>query len=161
MRCSEAQPGPTVDIPELLVLNRWAGNWDFSMQVKPNAALPTGGETKGTFTAQWTPDGRTLRQVWSLDLGKGGTLTGINTLTYDSDSKRYQNVSTLSSVTSEGVWDERLRTMTWTSDDPRSRTVTVSKSTFAEDGTDEWTTVTKDGTGSVIFECSGKSTRKD
>lgn len=159
-----AATGPTADIPELQALNHWVGNWDLQIVVKPNAGLRQGAQTRGRAVSEWSADGHALHQEWSIDLGDGSKkLSGTNVITYDPGAKVFWSKTTLSTGAvshTRGVWDERTRAMTWSSEDPRSRVTLASKSIVSDSGTISDTTVMKDRKGRIILEWSNTATQR-
>jgi hypothetical protein len=161
---ADGPQGPSKDVPELQVLNHWVGTWDVELAVKPNADLPKGGRAKGTAAAAWVLDGRFLQQTSASEAGEGLPAMQVTTLmTYDPRKKVYRNWAFFSTgfvSESEGTWDEKSRTMTSTSRDAESGTATTIKATFAEDGTETWSIVTRDREGKAVNETTGKNTRR-
>ena len=160
----EAPQGPSKDVPELQVLKHWIGTWDVEMTTRPNADLPRGMRAKGPTTAEWVLDGRFVQQSGTLKPDDGSPALQATTLmTYDPRKKVYRSwmfFSTGFVSESEGKWDEKTRTLTSTSRDAESGTTTTTKATFAEDGTESWSIVSKDREGKVVNETTGKNTRR-
>ena len=152
------------EIPELNVLNRWVGKWDVEMTVKPNADVPKGMRSKGWVTTEWTLNFRFVQQFGTMWAGEGTPAVQIHSLmTYDPRKKAYRTwmfFSTGHMSESEGTWDEKTRTLTSKSRDADSGTTTTTKATFAEDGAETWSIITKDRDGKVVNETTGKNTRQ-
>lgn len=156
--------GPAGDVPELKPLDHYAGRWDSTMTVKPNAGLPAGATAKGLSTGEWVDGGRFLRQTWTSD-GKGGlpAMTGTTIMTYDPRQRAYRSwsfISTGSILESRGTWDAKTQTMTWIGRDAESGQTSTIRATFAADGTETWTIVDTDQDGKVVSDVSGRNTRR-
>src|SRR4051812_3532648 len=84
-----AEPaGPAAGVPELAPLGRYAGDWDFTMTIKPNAGLPRGASAKGPSRGEWVHGGRFLRQTWSAESTDGlPAMSGTTMMTYDPQQK--------------------------------------------------------------------------
>lgn len=158
---AEAPAGPAEGIPELRPLARFAGVWDTQMTLTL-AGLPNGkAAVKGSCTAEWIHGGRFLRQNWGYDAGDGLPAgSGSTMMTYDPEAKVYRNWMFFSSGTvleSEGTWDEKAATFTWTGRGP-TKSVTTAK--FPADGTERWSLVDRDKDGKVVREAVGTNTPK-
>lgn len=162
-RSAERPLGPAKDIPELTVLNQFAGEWNDEVTVK-SADDAEGTKTKGTATGEWILDGRFLQQTWSVEAA--GAFPGVKGTTirsYDPERKEYRSWTFHSSgytQTDSGEWDEQARTFTWTARDRDRDLTTTTKSSFPEDGQEQWSVVTKDADGRIVVEVSGTSTRR-
>jgi hypothetical protein len=161
---AEEPQGPARDVPELQVLNHWAGTWGTELTTKPNADLPNGAKAKGRATGEWVHGGRFLRQTWAMEESQGiPKLSGSTMMTYDPRKKVYRSWSFFSNgytSESQGVWDPKSRTLTSTSRDAESGRTTTTKATFAEDSTETWSIVEKDRDGKIGSETTGKNTRR-
>jgi hypothetical protein len=159
-----AQQGPARDVPELQPLSHWAGVWDGELSIKPNAGLPKGGRGKGASKGEWAHDGRFLRQTWKMEGGEGlPNLSGSSMMTYDPRKKVYRNwtfFSTGAVMESQGVWDAKTKTMTWTGRDAENGHTSVIRASFGTDGTETFTIVETDRAGKVVSEVSGKNVRR-
>ena len=105
VRADEA--GPAKDVPELLVLQHYAGTWDVE--------LTGNGSGKGEATAKWILGGRYLEQSGVLH-NAGGPDIWITTLfTFDPGKQKYR-VWTFASNGSTGqaemTWDAKAKVMT-------------------------------------------------
>ena len=156
--------GPTKEIPELQVLQHYAGSWDCEIRVKPNDRQPKGGQTKGVSHGEWILDGRFFRQSWTAE-GSDDIpgMKGNNVWTYDPEKETYRIwgfASNGGAVESRAKWDAKTKTMTSTILDSDKGVTVVTKATFPEEGTELWTTVIQDGAGQVLMEMSGKNVRR-
>jgi hypothetical protein len=161
---ADAPEGPARDVPELQVLNHWAGTWDVDVTLKPDVGFPMGRHAMGTATAHWILNGRFLQQTGTMEAGLGQPATQVTTLmTYDPGKKVFRGWIFFSSGytgESEGSWDEKSRTLTSTSRDAGSGITTTTRASFAEDGTENWTITSRDRDGKVLNEMTGKNTRR-
>lgn len=161
----DAPGGPAKEIPELQPLGRFVGTWDTRMTYK-SADGPGGpAEVKGTGSAEWVHGGRFLRQTWSF--GAGGGLpagSGSTMMTYDPAAKVYRSwmfFSGGSVFESEGEWNPKTRTFTWTGGVGRDPMKTTTTATFQNDGSERWSMVVKDKDGKVVNEATGTNTRRN
>ena len=155
--------GLSSEIPELKVLNHYAGKWDGTMTFKPNGD-EKGTPSTGSSTGEWIHDGRFLRQTWSL---KGSdalpAMNGSTIMTYDPQKKTYRSwnfTSTGQMAECQGAWDAKSKTMTWTMRDDGNGGASVTKASFPEDGVESWSILVKDGSGKVVADLNGKNTRR-
>ena len=150
-----AADGPAKDVPELEALSNYIGTWDVVITSEDSPF------TKGESTTKWILDGRFVEQSGHIASDDGATTLKITTLmTYDRNEKAYRMWSFLSNgETSEstGKWDAKNRTMTSIRRGGGSTTTTTAR--FGENGTEEWTMVTKDQNGEVVIKFGGKNTR--
>jgi hypothetical protein len=161
---AESLQGPAKDAPELEALSHWVGTWDVVSTTKPNEGQPKESHDKGDATAQWIHDGWFVRQSWTVEPSGGRPgFNGSAIMTYDVRKKVYRSwtfVSNGFTNEAEGAWDAKTRTMTWTTRDPESGLTRITTATFPEDGIEKWTIVGKDREGKVVFETTGKNTRR-
>jgi hypothetical protein len=155
-----AAEGPSKEVPELEPLNHYAGNWGSEMTIK-GIEKPI----KATVEGKWIHNGLFLQQTWRTEAeGDMPSRSGTTIMTYDPRKKAYRSWSFNSAggmFESQGAWDAKARTMTWTMRDTDSGATMTTKATFAEDGNGEtWSIVEKDGEGKVRGEFHGKNTRQ-
>jgi hypothetical protein len=159
---ADAPQGPSKEVPELQILNHWVGKWDVDLTVKPNADLPKGRHAQGTAKAEWVLMGRFLQQTGTLEASDGLPAIQVHSLmTYDPGKKVYRTwmfFSTGFVSESEGTWDEKTRTLTSTGRNAESGITTTTKASFAEDGSESWSMISKNGDGKVVAETNGKNT---
>jgi hypothetical protein len=162
-RVADGQNAPAPDVPELLPLGQYAGNWEIEMTIK-NSEHPQGVKTTGTAVGEWIHGGRYLRQTWSVNAAGGiPDVNGSSIRTYDPRKRTYRTWSFDSSGTSEeseGSWDPKTRTLTWKVPENAAGGVTITKSTFREDGKETWSIVAKVGNGETLVDVSGEGTRR-
>ena len=151
------EPPPKHD--SLKVLEKFAGTWDQEINLKQGPWAPEAKTGTGTMTAKWTLDGRfmEIRSQSKLDGTQGLSIMGHD---MNADALRgwffhsygFTHVST-------GAWDEKTRTITWTADMGNGMKVT-SHDKFTDDDHFEWQFQIKDDQGQVMFEMTGKATRR-
>jgi hypothetical protein len=159
---------------EFKVLERWIGEWDMEVSVKPNEFLPQGSRSTFKATIGWAVNNRFLR----CDAQGQGTqgerkfkdaFTWI--CTFDPRAKNY--VSTVfwanvggggddwgTSPRGTGQWDEKAQTFTTRSVDPDSGIVSSGVTTWHDPDTHSFVNKVIDANGKVIFEMSGKCKRQ-
>jgi hypothetical protein len=105
---------PTNDSPEGKVLDQWAGDWNVEVESDPGEWVPQPGKFEETKGAKWILDGRFLEESIKNPRGEARTVFG-----YDPQRSAYR----LWYFNSDGVlgewtgeWDEKSKTMNWTSD---------------------------------------------
>jgi hypothetical protein len=162
-QAQEPATGPSPEVPELVALSGLVGKWDCRSQVKPLESVTEGSTRTGTAEAEWIHGGRFLRQTWIIEpAGTQPGLSGSAILTYDPEKKSYRSWHFLSNGgtrESPGTYDEKTKTMTWTARDANGIHI-VTKSTFAEDGSENWTITVTDAKGKVVEDMKGKNTRR-
>ena len=146
---------PTKDIPELEVLNQYAGTWDVSI---------ADFDGKAVSTSRWILKGRYLQQTGSIEPRDGSEKTELTTLmTYDPDKKMYRTwtfVSNGSTSQGEGTWDATKKVMTTIGRESGSDNTVTITANFAEPDVEKWTIVTTDRSGNTVFEVSGANRRR-
>lgn len=151
-----AEDGPTNDVPELQVLSHYVGAWDV---VVTSEAAPF---SKGEAAAKWVLDGRFVQQSGRIASADGANTLRITTvMTYDQNEKTYRMWSFLSNGTttqSTGKWDAKSRTMTSVQRNGDKTTTTTAR--FTDDGSEEWSIVTRNQNKEVVNEFAGKNTRQ-
>jgi len=161
---AQSAEGPAKEIPELAQLSQFAGAWDIEVTVEPGDGSK-GSTSKGTSTGEWILGGRFLQQSWTVEETEGFPgLKGTTLRTYDPERKLYRSWTFHSSGYTQadrGTWDEKARTFTWTGRDRTRDLTTTTKSSFPEEGQEQWSIVTKDSEGKVVVEVTGKSTRRE
>jgi hypothetical protein len=154
-------PGPAKEVPELKPLANYVGKWSTESTLKFEGQPET--SFKGQGAAEWIHDGRFVRQSWTIDGTK--EMPGLNgsvIFTYDVEKKTYRGWNFMSNgffSQSEGTFDPKTRTFTWTAHGSAGET-TITKASFAEEGKEKWTIVTTDRAGKVLMDMRGTSTRR-
>ncbi|MEX2215079.1 MAG: hypothetical protein WD768_13170 [Phycisphaeraceae bacterium] len=163
-------------IPELKVLDRWVGEFDAEMTIKPSVFVPDGSKTKLVVKARWVLNGRFVQSE-----GRGERVQGdlrqseeyLSMMTYDRRAREYQysfcfavhgggadywggNFDTYS----ETKWDERSQTMRANIKDERTGNTVEAATHWIDNDHYEWGAVTKDKDGNVLMDQTGKGTRR-
>ena len=150
--------GPSADVPELKVLDHYAGTWDVQIASKE---FPF---SKGQDSARWILDGRFLQQSGELRSQEGSAVLKVTTLmTYDPAGKVYRSWTFMSdgaAIESEGTWDPKARVMTSVSRKDGNGGFLTTTADFSEPGVETWKIVYTDRDGKVVSETSGKNTRR-
>jgi hypothetical protein len=152
----QAQPPPKP--PELKVLERFVGAWDFGVISMKAEWTPKQSSSTGTSANEWTLDGRALRRrVRHPDLET------IEMMTYDAGKKayRYWIFDSRGAATElTGQWDEKTRTLTFTGARDENITV-VATMRFFDKNVHEGSYIAKDKTGKTYVEAYSKFVKRD
>ena len=157
----EAQEATTIQqSPELKVLQRYVGSWQWQMVSKPAEWTPEKTTATATGKAEWILRGRMIED-------KGVMFDNVHVLalkTYDSDNKVYQqwwfdSNGNIPRGEYRGKWDEATQTFTWKGSLPNGITSTRTDR-FIDKDTLESTVVFKDRTGKVLMDMEAKAKRK-
>lgn len=156
--------GPSPEVPELANFSAFVGQWDCQYELKPVPGISEGGVRKGTASGEWILEGRFLRQEWTVEAkGAEPSMSGSTLMTYDPMKQSYRiwgfNSTSAGSTTGEGTFDVTTKTLNWTSRDENGVT-TTTKSSFDQDGAENWSIVVKGGDGQVYADLTGKNTRR-
>lgn len=142
----------------LQVLGRRLGEWTGEITIRKAALTPFDVTLKSQESVKPTLRGRFIEERGKSQPGGGESKL---LATWDAQKKAYRywyfDSEGLSSEAT-GVWDEKKRTLTWTSPLEGGATTTVWK--FVDKDTFEWVLVSKDKAGKVLLDMSGKSKRK-
>lgn len=161
IQAADVPPGPAKEIPELRVLNCYAGTWEVvaASNEAPNTPL-----LRGKATSKWILDGRFLEQTGALQAPDGSNSMKVTTLmTYDVEQKTYRSWTFLSNgqaTESEGKWDPATQTMTSTSRPGPNGRISTTTANFAEAGIEKWKMSVADETGKIVTQIVGKNTRQ-
>lgn len=151
------------DVPELEVLDHYAGVWDVEMTIDPLDPNREGKSFRGEVEAKWSVGGRFMEQTGSYRLSEEGQPIVIKTLmTYDTDERQYHYWLFLSSGgvrESRGHWNEQKKTMTSTMKSADGD-VTTTTADFSKAGEENWTIETRHADNSLAFRIHGKNTRR-
>jgi hypothetical protein len=162
-RAQEQASGPSAEVPELAALSGFVGEWDSRSEAKGIEGVTEGGSFKGTAEARWIHGGRFVRQTWVIT--EGGQEAGLNgsaILTYEPEKRAYRIWSFMSTGATgegEGSYDPKTKTFTWKVRDSNGLQ-TVTKSSFATEGEENWSIVISAGDGRVVTDMKGKNTRR-
>jgi hypothetical protein len=140
------------------VLGHRLGEWTGEITIRKAALTPFEGKLKSQESVKATLGGRFVEERGKSQPG-GGQSKLLST--WDAQKKVYRYwYFDSEGLTSEatGKWDEKKRTLTWTSLSEGVETTTVWK--FVDKDTFEWDLLTKDKVGKVLLDMSGRSKRK-
>lgn len=145
--------GPSKDVPELEVLQHYAGTWDVE--------LTGDGSGKGEATAKWILGGRYLEQSGVLH-NAGGPDIWITTLfTFDPGKQKYR-VWTFASNGSTGqaemTWDAKSKVMTSVAPPDANGIRSTNTADFSTPGKERWHFRYTDRDGRQVGEMSGVNT---
>jgi hypothetical protein len=148
---------PEAKPPELKILERLIGKWDWETVSKPAEWTPKEVRSKGTLTREWVLGSRFVQE-------KGGDADNPSQcmFTYDAQKKAYRfwlfdSKGTTLELT--GQWDDASKTFSWKGDVGNGIT-TSGPMRFLDDDTIEWQAIAKDKDGKVYHQMEGKLKRK-
>ena len=160
--------------PEFKVLDRWIGQWDLDVTVKPGQVNPQGSHSTFRQNVSWTLNNRFMRcdaegQGESGERKFKDAFTWI--ATYDPQQMTYTSSVFWSNVSEPGgpsvwgggaqgtgKWDEQAKTFTVTTVQGNIETVSVTK--WTDDDHHEFTsTITDHDAKKVVLEMTGKARR--
>jgi hypothetical protein len=148
--------GPDSSVPELQVLNHYAGVWEDEIYGANSLSRSEIGE--------WVLDGSFLRQSWiSEGSDKIPKATGITMMTFDRGKQTYLSWSFLaigSVVFNEGQWDPQTHTMTWTDRISSAGDLVITTARFSGGVKNDWSIVEQDPKGRYVREVTGTSLRR-
>jgi len=154
VRADEA--GPAKDVPELAVLQHYAGTWDVVMD---NAA------GKNEVTAKWILGGRFLEQSGVMRSPDGPGIWVTTLFSFDTAHKKYRSwtfVSNGSTNQAEMTWDAKSKTMTSTIPPDANGVRATVTADFSTAGKERWHFRYNDRAGQQVGEMRGENTlRKD
>ncbi|HEX3149892.1 MAG TPA: DUF1579 family protein [Gemmataceae bacterium] len=137
---------------ELQVLERFIGNWETEITVKPS-----GDTYKTTEIRKWSKEGQF---VLSEDLNLASKKEAHFLITYDSNVKAYRSCFIDDAITIAllGTWDEATQTMKWTGSDGTNKHDGTYR--FIDRDHVEWTVTATGPDKKVVVELVAKQTRK-
>jgi hypothetical protein len=148
--------GPASEVPELQLLNLYAGQWEDEIAGRP--------DVKRTEVGEWILRGRFLRQSWSTESTDGAPpASGLTLMTFDTDRKVYRSwafLATGSVIENEGVWDPVTKTFTWGHRVPESSETVTTRTSFVDESVQSWSIVKTDAQEKVLREVAGRSLRR-
>lgn len=150
------ETGPTNDVPELQVLQHYAGTWDV---VLDNAA------SKGEVTTKWILGGRFLEQSGAMHSPGNPDLWITTLFTFDTEKHKYR-VWTFASNGSTGqaemTWDAKSKLMSSVSAPDMNGIRATNTADFSTAGKERWKFLYTDRDGKQVGEMAGENTlRKD
>ena len=160
---------------EFKVLDRWVGDWDLEITVKPNAQAPQG--HKATFKSQvrWALNDRFLRCEAKGEGADGDQKIAeafMWIITHDPQRKAYTSTVFWSNVpagaagswgtvpSGVGTWDEKEQMMSIRSEDKESGMVTLSVTQWIDKDTHRWVQSLTEKNGNVVVEMTGMGRRR-
>jgi hypothetical protein len=159
---------------ELKVLDRWVGDWDMEITVKPSRELPQGSKSTFKMTTRWALNNRFVR-CDAQGRGEQGDRKFDDafcwTITHDPRSKSYSDITLWSTVTpgglsdwglgrpSSGTWDEKDQILAMRSEDRDHGLTTISVTQWVDADTHKFALSTTDAAGRVVVEMSGTAKR--
>jgi hypothetical protein len=150
--------GPSSKVPELKVLEHYAGEWTVEFANKDLSF------TSANVKAKWILDGRFLEQSNDLLDKNGASVFKIKTLmTFDKNRNAYRSwLFTSDGVVIENdcVWDEKAKTMTSISKRSEGEGFFTTTADFSTAGLENWKIAIADAAGKTTSEIVGKNTRK-
>lgn len=148
--------GPAKDVPELQVLQHYAGTWDV---VLDNAA------NKNEVTAQWILGGRFLEQSGVMHSPDGPDIWVTTLFGFDTQAGKYRSwtfVSNGSTNQAEMAWDANAKTMTSVTQPDANGVRAKVTADFSTAGKERWKFIYTDRDGQQVGEMAGVNTlRKD
>jgi len=152
----DVSAGPAPEVPELQILNQYAGQWEDEITGRP--------DVKRTETGEWVLKGRFLRQSWSTESDDGAPpANGITFMTFDTERKTFRSwafLATGSVIENEGGWDATTKTFTWGHRVIDSSETVITKASFVDPAIQSWSIVKTDSHGKVVREVVGRNIRR-
>ena len=160
---------------EFAVLDRWVGDWDLEITVKPNRGQPKGHKAVYQSSVRWTLNDRFLRceakgQSADADLKMAESFMWI--ITHDPQSKRYSSTVFWSNIPEGlpsswgtvpngiGTWDEMEQMLSIRSEDKETGLVTLSMTQWIDKDHHRWVQSMTDKNGNLVAEMSGTGKRR-
>ncbi len=147
---------PAKDVPELQVLQHYAGTWDVVMD---NAA------GKNESTAKWILGGRFLEQSGVMHSSDGPDIWVTTLFTFDTEAKKYRSwtfVSNGSTNQAEMTWGANAKTMTSVTQPDANGVRAKVTADFSTAGKERWKFLYTDRDSQQVGEMAGVNTlRKD
>jgi cysteine synthase len=137
--------------PELQVLQRLVGTWDFEGISRVAAFTPAELRAKFVVTREWVLDGQSLQETRKHPDGDS-----ILMYSFDAQRKAYRSKLFFSEIL--GQWDESSQTLAFASDGTGLTITSTIK--FVDEDTHNLTTVIKDAQGKLLFDAEAKFTRR-
>jgi len=157
---------------EFKVLDRWVGDWDVEMTMKPNKENPQGGKNIYRSVIRWAIADRFLHCEASGKSEDGKTAAAFMwIMTHDPQSKTYSSAVFWANVEAGtagfwgggaagvGTWDEKEQMMSIRSED-KDGIVTLSVTQWIDKDTHRWAQSMSDKNGNVLFEHTGMGKRR-
>lgn len=150
--------GPSSKVPELKVLDHYAGEWTAEFANKDLSFA------SAKVTAKWILDGRFLEQNNDLLDKNGASVFKIKTLmTFDKNKNAYRSflfTSDGSVFENECVWDDKDKKMTSITKRVEGEGFFTTTADFSQPDVENWKIAISDAAGKVTAEIVGKNTRQ-
>jgi len=160
---------------EFKVLDRWVGDWDLEINVKPNAQNAQGHKATYKSQVRWMVNDRFLRCEASGQSADGDQKIAeafMWVITHDPERKTYTSTVFWSTVpagtagywgtvpSGVGTWDEKEQMMSIRSEDKATGRVTLSVTQWIDKDTHRWAQSLTEKNGNVVVEMSGMGKRR-
>ena len=149
--------------PELKVLGRLVGSWQWQVLLKPSEWTPVERTITFDHKVEWILGGRMIQHKWVWSPG-GKKIHCTSLMGYDAEKKVYtewyfDSDGQIPSGEGQRTWDDATKTFTSMHRSPHG-TTTAQTHRFIDDDTFEWTMVIKDPAGSLLADMKGTAKRK-
>jgi len=159
----QAAEGPTKDVPQLKVLDYYAGEWKSEFSLSPAGDTTTAQHFKGKVVSKWILNGKFLQQTGTYEAGDNQPPVMYTTLyTYDAKHQTYRYWtfdSSGGSSQSEGTWDQTTKVMTWQGQDEQTKLKSILESNHSKSDVNPWSITIKTEQGQPVIEINGNNTR--
>jgi hypothetical protein len=153
---NDVAEGPSPEVPELKLLDHYAGQWEDEIAGRP--------DMHRTELGEWILGGRFLRQSWSSEsTNETPSAHGLTLMTFDTTAKVFRSWAFLATgavIENEGVWDAITKTFTWGHRLLDTAETVITKASFADGAAQTWSIVKTDDHGHVVREVAGRSLRR-
>ncbi len=160
---------------ELKVLDRWVGDWDLEIIVKPGPASPAGSKSTYKSVVRRAINDRFIKGE-SEGFGVAGERKFADGFlwmcTYDPSSKTYKSTVCWSTVeggkagfwgmmpVGTGTWEEKEQTMSIRTEDKDTGTLSISVTQWIDKDTHRFAQSITERNGKVVVEMSGMAKRR-
>src|SRR6267142_1117528 len=160
---------------EFKVLDRWVGDWDLEITVKPNVQAPQGHKATYKSQVRWALNDRFLRCEAKGESADGDQKIAeafMWIITHDPQRKAYISTVFWSNVPAGAAgywgggqpgiatWDEKEQMMSIRMEDKESGQVTLSVTQWIDKDTHRWVQSLTEKNGNVVVEMSGMGRRR-
>jgi hypothetical protein len=164
--------------PEFKVLDRWVGDWDLEITVKPNPQNREGSRSTYTSQIRWAVNDRFLH-CEAKGQGIAGDRKTVDAfmwiMTHDPQTKAYSSAVFWANAEpgtaggagywgtiagGVGTWDEKEQMMSIRSEDMASGMVTLSVTQWIDKDNHRWVQSLTEKNGNVVVEMSGTGRRR-
>ena len=160
---------------EFKVLDRWVGDWDLQITVKPSTQNPQGHKATYTSQVRWGLNDRFLRceaKGEGMDGDQKVAEAFMWVITFDRPAARYTSTVFWSNVIpgttgywgivpiGAGAWDEKEQMMSIRSEDKETGMVTLSVTQWIDKDNHRWVQSLTEKNGNVVVEMTGVGKRR-